>query len=846
MNRMQTDKQTPVSLPEIYAAREELMQTFGKAAQNQYIYVQAPAGYGKTISTLLWIKKAGCKTIWISLDAYDNTPVLFYRLFCTSVLSVMTNGADFLQDVKSPAFKSSPVESAIELLSRLSFEDCPYALVFDDFHLITNEEIKKSLPFVLKRLPVSVPAFILSRSGPPDSFAALIEQNKLSRIGSLELAFSSEEIRKHFSSYGRFITKEEAEQLRDFTEGWIIALNIMVISGNIDTSYKSHSQSINSFIEQHIWNKFDKTLQEFLMKTALPDKFSAELCERLTGSDHCKETLDYLVGGNINISLVGGEYRYHNLFLEFLREKLNQSDVDIKALNKMVAEYYLQTGNYLDAKNYAMKSGDANAISQTIRSFYSLTTFSLDEYTEFHKLYNLHALPDAICDKAPLLYAARIFFYYTNGDFNEVSRLFDKLYPLLPVIASLYPNSMENIRSMILLDCRHKLAEIASHASIVPSDQLSHANLQSPTFTFQLPFLHRCARDFYQAADPEIDHNIRMFSKNIIKQNVDVMFDGAQAGLLMEKNKLREGLEIAVSMKGAINESLSPEFVYAVYVLTAEIYLLLDQRDKYEENIKEVKKYIATNSCQYLLKNFSAYEARTAIQDGNKKAAEKWLANYYVGDASFSEFYKIYRNFTTVRANILLSQTDKAFPALHKLRTLAQSYDRPLDEAEADVLLAIADWISGNKKEAQSRLLHALSSMQKFGFVRVIANEGKAVLPILSSIIRKMEKNDEISGELYRFTKDVYFTAYEQSKRFKGITHHAEPMPVKLSPRQKRVLELLAQGRKNAEIIEIMGLSLNTIRTHTRIIYQKLEVNNVTDAVVKARELGLIGNHTGS
>lgn len=156
------------------------------------------------------------------------------------------------------------------------------------------------------------------------------------------------------------------------------------------------------------------------------------------------------------------------------------------------------------------------------------------------------------------------------------------------------------------------------------------------------------------------------------------------------------------------------------------------------------------------------------------------------------------------------------------------------------MLLSVADWITGNKKDAQTRLLQVLSSLQPFGFTRVIANEGKAVLPILSAVIRKMEKSRGTEEVLLRFTKEVYFTAREQARIFKGLTYHAELVMVKLSPRQKQVLDLLSRGHKNAEIIEITGLSLNTIRTHTRVIYQKLEVNNATDAIVKARQLGLL------
>ena len=116
MGLMQIGKQTPVSLPQICAQRSELLKAIDEAVKNQYIYVHAPAGYGKTVSTLLWLKKSGCKTIWISLDEYDNTPALFYRLFCMSLLSAIPADARILQEVRSPAFSASPVEYTIDLL----------------------------------------------------------------------------------------------------------------------------------------------------------------------------------------------------------------------------------------------------------------------------------------------------------------------------------------------------------------------------------------------------------------------------------------------------------------------------------------------------------------------------------------------------------------------------------------------------------------------------------------------------------------------------------------------------------------------------------------------------------
>lgn len=864
MRIFQTAKQTPVSLPEICAPRTGLMGIFDNAAARaRYIYVHSPAGYGKTISTLLWLKKTNQRIIWITLDDYDNTPVIFYRFFCMSILSAIPHDEEVYQEIKSPAFTAAPVEGTIDLISRLSYEDCKYALVFDDFHLITNEEIKKSLPFVIKRLPVTVTTIVLSRNNLPDSAISLYSHNTISLIGIKELILDSDEIRKHFASYGRFITKEEAKNIYEYTGGWIIALNAMAMSGSFDVTNESQALSFNSFIEKNIWSKLDETLREFLMKTSIPDKFSLELCEYLTESDQCKETLDELISGNISMSIDAEDYCYHSLLLEFLRTKLSQSSIDIKLLNKKVAEFYLKKGDFLTAKRYAVISGDINIIMQTVRSFYELTSFPLDEYIEFHKLYKLHIIPDAICDRMPLLYIPRIFLAYANGDVETTNYLFDRLYPLLPAAAQTNPESMEHFNGLIMLDCRIMLSEFSSRFNQLPTITHEYKKVQSPTFTYQLPFLHRCVRDFYELVDSQVSLNVAAISSKIIKQNVTIMFKGAEAGLLLEKNKLHEALDIALSLKNTIEDTVSqdtdawasskhslrpvqqslrpaPEFVYALYVLLSEIYLLLNQRDHYESTLKEVKEYIFATSSQYLLKNLTAYETKAAISNGEKAAAEDWLKNYYVNEYSFREFYKIYRNFTTARAYILLMQTDKAWDALNKLRILSESYDRLLDSAEADVLLSIVEWITGKKKEAQNRLLGVLLITQKYGFVRVIANEGKAVLPILSSVIKKIEKDNELSTQLHRFAKEVYILSYEHSKHFKGITHKSVAVSLKLSSQQKRILELLAKGHKNAEIVDITGLSLNTIRTHTKVVYQKLEVNSAKDAILRAKQLGIL------
>lgn len=840
MSLFQIDKQTPAKLPQLCAPRAELMRTFDKAAQTQYVYVHAPAGYGKTISTILWLNKVKRKTIWISLDAYDNALVVFYRLVCMSLLSVIPHDDEILHKIKSPAFHADPVGTTIELITLLDYDDQRYALVLDDYHLITNEEIKKSLFFIMKRLPLSMNLVILSRNSPSPFFTALQEQQKLTCIDSRMLAFSTEEIKKHFAEYGRFITREEAENIHTYTEGWVIALNAMTVSGQIEISGSSPLNSFHEYIQQTIWDHLSNETRSFLLRTSVPDQFTLELCRHMLDDPHCEDILNELVASNINLTILNSEYRYHNLFLEFLRSRPELSTSDRQLLNKKVAEFYLQKGDFLTAKSYAMKSGDPASISQVVRSFFSLKIFSLDEYVEIHRLYGMEMIPEMICEKVPLLYIPRIFHAYTTGNADRVSSFFDKLYPRLPQIAETNPEVVEHANCMIMLDCRVKLSDLPPMFGALPEITHKHVDPQSPTFTFQFPFLHRCVRDFYQLTDNRLLAQITDFSSNIIKQNLKIMFRGAEAGLFMEQDKIANALEIAVPLLETIDETMSAEFVYAVFILTAELYFLQHKKEKYTAAMRQVKDYITAHNCQYLLKNTAAYEARNLIFNGEKAAAELWLKNYYVDDA-YDALYKLYRNFTTVRALILLGHTDQASEALNRLKGLAERFDRLLDIAEADILLSIIEWNAGKKKEARLRLLSVLSKLHPYGFIRIAANEGKAVLPILSSLLKNPEIEANQTDSIYKFIKETYYAAYDRAKYLRGITHNSDTdIPVQLSSQQKRVLSLLARGYKNTEIVTETGLSLNTIRTHTKLAYRKLDVTNSSDAVVKAKELGMI------
>jgi LuxR family maltose regulon positive regulatory protein len=157
-------------------------------------------------------------------------------------------------------------------------------------------------------------------------------------------------------------------------------------------------------------------------------------------------------------------------------------------------------------------------------------------------------------------------------------------------------------------------------------------------------------------------------------------------------------------------------------------------------------------------------------------------------------------------------------------------------------LLAALEWAAGKKKEATAILEEALERLQAYGLTRIVIDEGAAVLPILKRIALKTGKQGYTGRLKHEFVSECMISAYAFAQQHKGVTANfvQQLKPVKLSKQQRNILTLLSKGYTNAMIVEETGLKITTIKTHTSLAYQKLDVNSAMDAVLKARELGLI------
>jgi LuxR family maltose regulon positive regulatory protein len=150
------------------------------------------------------------------------------------------------------------------------------------------------------------------------------------------------------------------------------------------------------------------------------------------------------------------------------------------------------------------------------------------------------------------------------------------------------------------------------------------------------------------------------------------------------------------------------------------------------------------------------------------------------------------------------------------------------------VLQAIAYHALGDLPAALLPLQHALALAEPEGYVRMFLDEGSSMMQLL---------REASAREIMPDYTDKLLAAFEAEKRKsedKPDLPPAQPLIDPLSQRELKILQLIAQGLSNREIGERLFLALDTIKGHNRKIFDKLQVQSRTEAIARARELGLL------
>ena len=306
------------------------------------------------------------------------------------------------------------------------------------------------------------------------------------------------------------------------------------------------------------------------------------------------------------------------------------------------------------------------------------------------------------------------------------------------------------------------------------------------------------------------------------------------------------------SASGYIHEGLRLAEAGGDFVFLRDGYIARARLEQAQENpdlalafIQKAEQTVRRSQPSWDTALVEAWRARLWIVQGNLPAAERWAQTCGLSIEDDAGKYRLdfvreFGHLTLARVLLAQDRLDEAGRLLERLLQPAQSARRMGRVIEIHVLQAQALQAQGQAAQAMKTLGQALSLAEPEGYIRTFVDEGA---PLAELLMRGVECKAWSEPRLIAYAGKL-------------LSHFGLPVPgladqfvvrglqfgiiEPLSERELQVLQLVAEGASNQEIAGELMVSVNTIKTHLRNIFGKLQVDSRIQAVVRARVLRLL------
>jgi LuxR family maltose regulon positive regulatory protein len=307
MSEMETRTPAPLLTTKFYVppfrpemvSRPRLVGQISAGLHRKLTIISAPAGFGKTTMLSEWIHQCERPVAWLSLDAADNDLARFltYLVEALRTVASLREHVGGMTDGMVHGLQSLGGSQAEALLTRLINDIVAvretFALVLDDYHLITAPSIHEAVTFLLDHLPPEMHLILAGRSDPPLPFAGLRGSGQLAELRQSDLRFTAEEAAAFLNeAIGLQLSAADVEALSSRTEGWIAGLQMAAISmqGRDDLTqfvraFTGSNVYVLDYLMEEVLERQPDSVQAFLLKTSILDRLTGPLCDAVTAGN---------------------------------------------------------------------------------------------------------------------------------------------------------------------------------------------------------------------------------------------------------------------------------------------------------------------------------------------------------------------------------------------------------------------------------------------------------------------------------------------------------------------------------------------------------------------------------
>jgi ATP/maltotriose-dependent transcriptional regulator MalT len=416
--------------------RSRLIERLGQGMECALTLISAPAGFGKTTLLTQWQAESSVPVAWLTLEPEENDPIRFLTCLLAALQRHYPDlDMHILALLQLP--HSTPLERALAVLTNdlVNRQRGDFAVVLDDYQVITDSSLHRALAFLLDHLPPQMHVVLSTRADPPLPLARLRARGQLIEVRTADLRLSSSECETFLRTVmGLDLPLEAMLALERRTEGWVAGLQLAALSlrgrGDVSTWLSGFSGShrfVLDYLSEEVLSRQPAPVLSFLLRTSILLRLSGSLCDAVTEQEDSQAVLEALERANLFVEPLDEErrwYRYHHLFAELLQNRLQQGQPELlEQLHRRASLWCEQHAQPIEAVRHALAAQDSERAARLIEQSgimavaWGRTSLLLDW---------LNALPDALVRARPYLCACHAMALHLNDQVEEAeARLAD-------------------------------------------------------------------------------------------------------------------------------------------------------------------------------------------------------------------------------------------------------------------------------------------------------------------------------------------------------------------------------------------------------------------------------------
>jgi LuxR family transcriptional regulator, maltose regulon positive regulatory protein len=884
--------------------RSRLTERLDQGMAGEVVVVCTPAGFGKTTLLAGWATGARWPVAWLSLDPEDNDPTRFWRYVVAALDRVRGGLAADLQPLLGPPGGLSGQGVVTALVNRVQAAPEELALVLDDYHLVQSAPIHQGVAFLVGHLPPQLHLVISSRSDPPLALARLRARGQLAELRERDLRFTPQEADALLRRvWALDLAPAAAAALGRRTEGWAVGLQLAALSLRDQPDPEAFLEGfagthrfVLDYLSEEVLDRQPEALRTFLLETSILARLCGPLCAAVTGRTDSQELLEQLERANLFLVPLDGQrrwWRFHQLFGDLLRAELARAEGGrLAELHRRAAGWCERHGLLDETIRHALAAGDAGWAARLVEQRLGETlrrgeSAILDRWLSW--------LPDEVVRSRPRLCLAQAMLEWHRYRLDAVERLLQQVESTLEAEPELRQLEVPTEGGMVA-DARAAIALLRAQVAGVRGDgeretEFARAALarlaereRGPRFWARwlmvaadwhrgrmgqaesgfaemlaegraAPDPHPLMTTCYplgavQRARGELGAALRTFREGLRFATDGGRFFPNQeceahigiAQVLYARNDLDGALQHATEAI-TLGRQVVESFLLALALdIMAWIQQAMGDAQAAVRMMDEALGVLPAMGAARHIYPGPAWRARLVLAVGRTGEAARWTEERGLTADDEVSYQQERAYLVLVRVLLARQEPAGALRLLGRLHALADSQGRIESLIEIRALRSLGMHAIGDHQGALTVLAESLALARPQGYVRVFADEGPPMAALLRSLARARQPGR--AAVISRPARD-HLNSVVGAFRSQG-GRSDEPAPVAggllepLTRREREVLGLVAAGRPNREIADELVVTLDTVKKHLSHIFDKLGAANRSDAVARAREVGLL------